>query len=135
MPLFFCARGFSIFVLRLKRTDMLKGITWGQFSIFIMVATGAYYLYVALRYYRAEVLGWVTRKGGRVSGSSKRDRDGNNKDYQGKPAAGNQAELFGKEGPGGGGDEQFQTMQRAIEVIRQVIAQGTENKLDRENLL
>jgi hypothetical protein len=39
------------------------------------------------------------------------------------------------DGAGGDGNEQFQQMQQAIGVIRQVIEQGIENKLDRENLL
>jgi len=72
MPLFFCAGRFSIFVLRLKRTDMLKGITWGQFSIFILVVAGVYYLYVVLAYYRAEALELLTRRGRKSKESSAR---------------------------------------------------------------
>jgi len=117
---------------------MLKGITWGQFSVFMLVVTGFYYLYVALRYYRTEVLAWVAHRGGRASASSGRDEGGNNKDAQGEltpQAAAGRAEVFEKEGPGDGSNAQFQLMQRAIGVIRLVIAQGIENKLDRENLL
>jgi hypothetical protein len=136
MPLFFCAGRLSIFVLRSKRMDMLKGITWGQFSIFILVAAGVYYLYVLLSYYRAEAFELLTRRerknketlakeGGVNGASSEADTK----------VSGGQAELFGKEGGGGEGNEQFQQMQRAIAVVRQVIEQGIENKLDRENLL
>jgi hypothetical protein len=138
VPLFFCPDLFSIFVLRSKRMDMLNAITWGQFSIFIMVVSGVYYLYVFVSYYGAEVFGRIS---GKRSASSDFDgiaKDSDNNGFRNEPdleATANQAELFKSEGPNGGGDKQFQAMQRAIAVIRQVIAQGIENKLDRENLL
>ena len=138
MPLFFCAAGFSIFVLRLKRTDMLNGITWGQFSEFMLAMTAVYYLYVGIRYYRAELHGWMTGKGRRASSLPTVDNNANSKELKGEPAPkapADQAELFDQAGPGGGNNEQFQQVQLVIGVIRQVIAQGIENKLDRENLL
>lgn len=137
MPLFFWGGGFFIFVLRSKRKDMLKGITWGQFSEFMLVVTGIYYLYVGLRYYRAELLGWVTGRGGRAPGFSGVGDKGNNKGSPEGPAPkvpADQAELFEMAGLGEG-NQQFRQVQRAIGVIRQVITQGIENKLDRENLL
>ena len=125
---------------------MLNGITWGQFSIFLLIVTGGYYLYVVVGYYRAEVVGWLTRRGRKKKGAvgQRVDKDGptgGDGDNAGlsrereAEAMANQPELFGKEGAVGGGDGQFQLMQRAIGVIRQVIAQGIESKLDRENLL
>ena len=138
MPLFFCRGGFSIFVLRSKRRDMLKGITWGQFSVFLLGVTGVYYFYVFGRYYRAEVLGWIKWKRARATDVKEVANDENKQEAKGESApeaTANQTELFEPVGPGDGEDELFQTMQRAIGVIRQVIAQGTENKLDRDNLL
>lgn len=116
--------------------DMLKGITWGQFSIFLLVVAVVYYLYVLLTYYRAELMGWIRRKGRgdkRTQPVATGDRiDG----ARGEPepeAAGSQAELF--EEAQGQGDAGFQQMQHAIGVIRQVIRQGIEHKMDRGNLL
>ena len=116
--------------------DMLKGITWGQFSIFIMVVTGGYYLYVFFAYYRAEALTWLRGSGGERKVDVLKGADNNRGSDGSTPkAAAGQVELFKSGEPSGGGDERFQAMQRAIGVIRQVIAQGIENKLDRENLL
>jgi len=116
---------------------MLKAITWEQFSIFILVATGAYYMYVFLRYYRAEYFGWITRKKRedrsfyRTGKNSANNKLNGEKDPQ---ASANQTELF-ERGMPQSSDERFDLMQRAITVIRQVITQGIENRLDRENLL
>jgi hypothetical protein len=91
-------------------------------------------MYVGMRYYKAELLGWLRPKGTAAAGAS----GGNNGAREGSrtpKAPADQAELFVKNGSEGRGNEQFQQMQRAIGVIRQVIAQGIENKLDRENLL
>ena len=129
MPLFFCACPFSIFVLRSKRIDMLKGITWGQFSIFILVVTIIYYLYVYLRFFTADVGRWLSRKRIDSSGKNKTDKEGNMESTSG------QGELFKKEVPENGDDKLFALMQQAITTIRQLIAQGIENRLDRENLL
>jgi|SRR6185437_11279752 len=132
MPLFFCGGGLPIFVLRSKQMDMLNGITLGQFSVFIMVVVCIYYLYVLLTYYRAEVLGWLTRKGGNDKKGG--EAAGNKQGPSGEPEPG---ELFGQKGHdiASSGEERFQQMQRAIAVLRQVIMQGIENKLDRGNLL
>jgi hypothetical protein len=117
---------------------MLNGITWGQFTVFMVAITGSYYLYVFLRFYALEIFGRMKYKALRASEGGGVENDGGN-DSKGKEAAtappANQVELFEQERRGGGGDEQFQVMQRAIGVIRQVIAQGIENKLDRENIL
>jgi hypothetical protein len=117
---------------------MLKGITWGQFSIFILVVTGVYYLYVVACYYRDEVLGLFRRKKLGLVNSSKNTPSGTGGVSKGDPepqATENQGELFGKEDAARGGDERFELMQRAIGVIRRVVTQGIESKLDRENLL
>jgi hypothetical protein len=138
MPLFFWGGGLSIFVLRSKRMDMLKGITWGQFSSFLLVVAVVYYLYVLLTYYRSEASGWIRRKGGDRNNSrpgAAGDRIDGAPGDPGDQAAAGQAELFEQEAPAGGGDEGFQQMQRTIAVLRQVIMQGIESKLDRGNLL
>lgn len=115
---------------------MLNGISWGQFTIFILVVTGTYYLYVWVCYFKGEAFGWMSRKEGTPKGKHEDQKADNDVKPVGEPgAATNQAELFEREGSGKGGNEQFQEMERAIAVIRQVIAQGIENKLDRENLL
>ena len=114
---------------------MLNGITWGQFSIFLLMVTGGYYLYVLVAYYKVQVLGWLTRKGGKKEAVGKEGHNNKTAGESESKAMAGQAELFGREGPEGGGDEKFRAMQRAIAVIRQVIAQGAESKLDRENLL
>lgn len=115
---------------------MLKGITWGQFSSFMLVVTGVYYFYVGLRYYKDELLGWLKGRG-RVSNASamegRKDKEATNGPAP-KATAG-QAQLLEGAGPRDGDSEAFQSMQRAIGVIGQVITQGVENKLDRENLL
>ena len=123
---------------------MLKGITWGQFLDFLIVVTGGYYLYVFVAYYKAEVLGWLTRKGGKKAdpaGDTSGDHSGGSPDETASTAMASEAarsvEAARNERADAGNDsgEQFRAMQRAIAVIRQVIAQGIENKLDRENLL
>jgi len=108
---------------------MLKGITWGQFLIFMGMVVGAYYMYVFLTYYWAEARGWLRQKAG---------TDKDNGPVSGEPelkATESQAELFEPNGPANGQDAQFQVMQRVIALLRQVIMQGIENKLDRGNLL
>ena len=129
MPLFFCACPFSIFVLRSKRIGMLKGITWGQFSIFILVVTVIYYLYVYLRFFTADVRRWLRHKPTNSTGTNNTDKEEKTESTSG------QGELFKKEVPENGEDKLFGLMQQAITTIRQVIAQGIENRLDRENLL
>ena len=119
---------------------MLKEITWGQFWSVIAVVAGVYYLYVALKYYRAELLGWVTGWGGQARDSVAGDKGEDGAPAQGEvapKAAADQAELFEGARPieGKGGNVQFEMMQQAIGMIRKVIAQGIENKLDRENVL
>jgi len=114
---------------------MLKGITWGQFSIFILVVAGVYYLYVVLAYYRAEALELLTRRGRKSKESSAKEGGNSVSGEADTKLNSGQAELFDKERGSKEGNEQFQQMQRAISVVRQVIEQGIENKLDRENLL
>jgi len=128
---------------------MLNGITWGQFAVFVVAMTGAYYLWVFLRFYAGEIFGRMKYGAFKATeeGIAERAGDNNRKWEEVAPLA-NQAQLFERPAAGGGGnrskeaaagsgggDEQFQAMQQAIGVIRQVIAQGIENKLDRENVL
>jgi hypothetical protein len=138
MPLFFWGGEFPIFVLRLKRNDMLEAISWVKFLVFIVFLTGAYYLCVLVAYYKAEALELLTRKRGVDKGTKTGKEAGGNVGSPGEPerkATASEAPASGKDKPGGGGDELFQLTQRAIALLRQVIAQGIENKLDRENLL
>ena len=117
MPLFFWVRGLLIFVLRSKRTDMLKGITWGQFSGFILVVTGVYYLYVVVSYYKDEILGLLRRGKQGLSSGNRHAPGGVGDASKGEPepqAMANQTELFGSDEAAHGGDERFQLMQCAI---------------------
>ena len=117
---------------------MLQQVSWGQFSVFILILTGVYYLYVVMRYYREEVAGWMSHKRKRERDSNGRSNTAESKGGQDEAApapAANQAELFLQDRRGGQDDAHFRTMERAIAVIRQLITQGIENKLDRENLL
>jgi hypothetical protein len=117
---------------------MLNGITWGQFTAFVLVTTGAYYLWVFVRFYAADIFGRMKYKALKASEDSAMGKGVSNKgsgEGVAPEAPGNQSGLLIREGSGGGGDEKFEQMQRAIGTIRQVIAQGIENKLDRENLL
>ena len=45
---------------------MLKGITWGQFGIFILLATAGYYLYIGVRSWGP---GMISASGRRKSGA------------------------------------------------------------------
>jgi len=74
-------------------------------------------------------------KAAEEGGMEKRESNNGSVNEVAPEAAQHQEELVKREGPGGGGKEQFEQMQRAIGVIRQVIAQGIDNKLDRENVL
>jgi hypothetical protein len=136
MPLFFWSGMLPIFVLRSKRRNMLKGITWGQYSVFILVVTAGYYLYIGFRFWGK---GIISGSGGRKSGS---------KDLTRVPARGweagaesttglelDQAELFERADKVAEGNEMFKAMHHAIVVVRELIAWAVENKLDRENLL
>lgn len=115
---------------------MLKGISWGQFLVFILVATGVYYLYVLLVYYRADAFELLTRRGRKNKETLAKEVGVNGASAEADTkSSGSQPELFAKEGGDAEGNEQFQQMQRAIAVVRQVIEQGIVNKLDRENLL
>ena len=138
MPLFFCLGMLFIFVLRSKQKDMLKGISWGQYGVFILLVTAGYYLYIGLRFWGAGIIsGSGRRKFGatdlkRVPGGA---REGRASADPAVASESDQAELFERADGVTKGNELFKAMQRAIEVVRQVIAQGVEHKLDRGNLL
>lgn len=138
MPLFFCPGMLPIFVLRSKRKDMLKGITWGQYGVFILLATVVYYLYIGLRFWGA---GIISSSGRRRSGSVylKRVRggvgEGKANADPGVASESDQAELFEQADKVAEGNEMFKAMQHAIGVVRELIAWAVQNKLDRENLL
>jgi len=137
VPLFFCGCSFFIFVLQIKRTGMLKGISWWQFSIFITMMTGIYYLYVFIRFYGTEIMGKIMKGGWKSKGPewSASERGRERSEERTRPKTVDQTELFEKAGTDAGDNEQLQLMHRAIAVIRQVIAQGLVNKLDRENMM
>jgi hypothetical protein len=116
---------------------MLHRISWGDFSIFILVLTGIYYLYIITRFYRVEVLGFFVRKGQRSGGAANGRPDilKDGKRGQEGQTAGNQPELFQDEARTEQGDVLFKVMEQAIGQLKEVIKQGALNKLDRENLL
>ena len=114
---------------------MLKGITWGQYGIFILLATATYYLYVVLRFWGA---GIISRSGRRKSGAIdlKRVPGGGRASGDSSVAPGSdQVELFEQADKVAEGNEMFKAMQHAIGVVRELIAWAVQNKLDRENLL
>jgi hypothetical protein len=117
---------------------MLKGITWGQFGVFILVATGIYYIYIGLRFYGSEIIRRPVRGnsgstwGSRVQGQETAGKSG---DDPALASNSDQSELFGQTDKVAEGNEMFKAMQHAIGVVRQLIAWAVENKLDRENLL
>ncbi len=47
---------------------MLQRVSWEDFSIFILLVAGGYYLYVVVRYYPDEVFGFFTRRKKRPAG-------------------------------------------------------------------
>lgn len=117
---------------------MLNGITWGQFTICILLATAAYYVYVGFRFYGQEILGKVgRRKPGRggLNGVQALVRAGKDQDGGVAAAESDQAELFERSDKIAEGNELFKAMQHAIEVVRQIVAWAVENKVDRDNLL
>lgn len=138
MPLFFCRGMLPIFVLRSKRKDMLKGITWGQYSVFILLITAGYYLYIGLRFWGA---GIIVNSGRRRSGSidltrvPRGAREGKAASDSSTVPESDQAELFEQADKAAEGNEMFKAMQHAIGVVRELIAWAMQNKLDRENLL
>lgn len=127
-----------IFVLRSKRKDMLKGITWGQYGVFILLVTAGYYLYIGLRFWgkgiisgsRARKLGSIDMK--RMQGGARNGREGG--ESSSAPES-DQVELFDQGDKVAAGNEMFKAMHHAIVVVRELIAWAVENKLDRENLL
>jgi len=157
---------------------MLKGITWGQFSIFILLATGAYYLYVFAVFYKGGALGARRRKGEATPGLDTRDEGIGKEDstdeagmavpekvkelpeggvkpsaklegtanrghmLEGKVRLGEMKEEKAKQvasskgkGVAAAQEDLPQLALKAISTIRQVITQGIENKLDRQNVM
>jgi hypothetical protein len=117
---------------------MFKGITWGQYGVFILLATAGYYLYIGLRYWGP---GMIPGSGRPKSGSidmnrvPSRSREGKEGAESTAAPGSDQAELFEQGDKVAEGNEMFKAMQHAIGVVRQLIAWGVQNKLDRENLL
>ena len=72
---------------------MLGSISWTQFIDFLILATGAYYLYVLVRHYRKEAIALFNRSGGRQA-------------LEGEKATGRGAEASGQsEGDDEEGDD------------------------------
>lgn len=117
---------------------MLKGITWGQYSAFILLITAGYYIYIGLRFWGKGIIsGSGKLKSGsidmkRVPGSVRSVRED---DETLAVAGADQAELFEQGDKVAEGNEMFKTMQHAIGVVRELIAWAIQNKLDRDNLL
>src|SRR5580700_3056759 len=127
-----------IFVLRSKRKDMLKGITWGQYGVFILLVTAGYYLYIGLRFWGSGIVSGFGR--GRsvsidLNRLQGRARQGKASIDSSPAPESDQAELFEQAGKVAEGNEMFKAMHHAIGVVRELIAWAVQNKLDRENLL
>lgn len=116
---------------------MLKGISWGQFSIFLLVVTVGYYLYVLVAYYRADVLArFVGGRGGK-RGQAGLDGAGGTGSLDGVgPHEGDTLADFREDTAlTNSVNEPFRLTEQAIGVLRRVIKQTVDNKMDRENLL
>ena len=117
---------------------MLKGISWGQYGVFLLLATVVYYLFIGLRFWGP---GIISSSGRRRSGSIDLNRvpggvrEGKPNTAPGAAPESDQAELFEQPDKVAAGNEMFKVMQQAIGVVRELVAWGVENKLDRENLL
>src|SRR5580700_8005458 len=122
-----------IFVLRSKRKDMLKGITWGQYSVFILLVTAGYYLYIGLRFWGSGIVsGFGRGKSGskdlnKLPGRAREGKAGS--DSSAVPGS-DQAELFEQAGNVAEGNEMFKAMQHAIGIVRELVAWAVQNKLD-----
>lgn len=87
---------------------MLENISWGQFTVFMLVATAGYYVYVVGRYYRREVVALLRGKG---------------------PPGGQTVDGGAQEGV------MFKVMEEAIGHLKAITAQGVANRMDAENVL
>ncbi len=117
---------------------MLKGITWGQYSVFILLVTAAYYLYIGLRFWGSGIVsGFGRGKSGSIDLNRMpgRAREGKAATVSSAVPGSDQAELFEQRDKVPEGNEMFKAMQHAIGVVRELIGWAVENKLDRENLL
>ncbi len=117
---------------------MLKGITWGQYGIFILLVTAGYYLYVGLRFWGSGIVsGFGRGKSGSIDLKRVPGRAvGREVGAESIAALGSdQVELFEQGEKVAEGNEMFKAMQHAIGVVRELIAWAVQNKLDRENLL
>jgi hypothetical protein len=113
---------------------MLGAISWTAFGEFILVGMALYYLWFIRRFYGTELGEWFGR-----------DNDGAGLLNNAGGAGGN------KRGSGVGGevedeaddddhrdntnDPQFKLMEGKVEIIGQIIEQGRDNEMDRENVL
>ena len=117
---------------------MLKVITWGQYSVFILLVTAGYYLYIGLRFWGAGIISSASRrKSGSLDlkGVPGRARGGVVGDESFAAPGSDRVELFEQGDKVAEGNEMFKAMQHAIGVVRELIAWAVQNKLDRENLL
>lgn len=97
---------------------MLEGISWGQFTEFMLVATSGYYVYVLGRYYRREI---VARLRGRPEPKAK--------------GAGPPGTKTGVQPGEDAGGVMFKAMEEAIGHLKAITAQAVANKMDSENML
>jgi hypothetical protein len=102
---------------------MLRSISWGQFITFLLLAGVVYYLYVFVRYYRREGIGFLAKmreRAGQEAGASPIDTD------KSQVAEGPvQTRLFDtKESKPGQAAELFNVMEKVVELLKGVVAQG-----------
>lgn len=114
---------------------MLQSISWVQFGSFLLVANSGYYLYVLVRYYRAEITSFFSGKGRvqkalKKSGAPEAPQGGASKVESVQPG------LFG------GGLAQpdpaptlFMVMEKVIVLLKGVVSKGVAEGISREDLL
>ena len=130
MPLFFCPVVLGIFVLRTKRKVMLGEISWRAFGEFILVGVALYYLWFFRRFYGTEVRLWLGRKSDAAGLLNNAGGAGGNKRGS---RVGDDAEDDDERA--NISDHRFKLMERKVEIIGQIIEQGRDNEMDRENVL
>jgi hypothetical protein len=106
---------------------MLSSISWGQFLLFMLVATCVYYGYVAVRFYRIEISALL--RGQRPGGPA------------GQPAVAGavpakQGSIFPSTAPTGSEDaEMFKVMEKVVGLLKGLISDGVTSGIGREDLL
>jgi len=156
----FGGAGYALLSCKQNARDMLRSISWGQFTEFMLMATGIYYFYVIARYYRKEITAFFFGSHGRApapdsgkvegkvvampelsAGKEGMSQRGNDLPglSQGNPPGHlpevEQADLFeAREGFPDQSSELFKAMDIVITLLKEVVSQGVADGINREEL-